>query len=251
MRFRSHPTDISMCLLLSAPPPAGLDAVLNVTHRMDSSLSEELMRDMVHQSDVLFWVMSALRMFHGDFSPALEAAIRKSVPIWVGVTGVDAVADPDAFIQSAVAEVKTRLRGESEIFIFQRDGVGRELEKIGGILRTKSQLLADRGGARRYETLRASMLQRLAEFRRSVEADFGSLEKRLDTASHGLEAARIQLRSATGQVRELQIKIISLVDGWAQDMCTRIEAANDSRKLETVCQSIYQSNFILYFNLVL
>lgn len=237
-RLKSHPASLSKCLILSAPPPNGLETVLNATAKMDSRLSEEMMCDMVHQADVLFWVMSALRMFHGDFSPALDAALRESVPTWVFVTGVDAVGDTEAFIRSATTDVKARLGGESEIFIFRKESAEQVIDKISEILDIRAQSLAARGLIRRYEAIRASMLKQLTEFRRSVEGEFAGLERRLDTASHGLQAARIQLKSAAARVQDARSKIISLVERLVQDMTARIEAANDSRKLETVCKSI-------------
>jgi hypothetical protein len=237
-RLKSGPSALSKCLVISAPAPTGLDAALNATTKMDSRLSEDAMREAVHQSDVLFWVMSALRMFHGDFYPAVEAARCESVPVWIGLTGVDAVADTEAFIRTAIADAKARLGGDSEIFIFRKETAEQALESIRDTLEVRAQSLAERGSERRYSALRSSMLRQLTNFRRSVETEFAGLEKRLDTASLGLQAAKIQLTSAAASVQDRRSRLISLVDRFAQDTSTRVETAKDPKTLETACKSV-------------
>ncbi len=237
-RLANHPEGLHLSLLLSVTPPEGLDDTLSAKIRVDASASEQSMSEMAQMTDVIFWVMPALRMFHGDFLPALDAALSSRVPIWIGLTGVDAVSDPAVFVQAAIADAKARLGVETEIFIFRKEHLPSELLKLRDALACKAPALAATGKARRYQALRASMLKRLVDLRRSVEADFAALERRLETAAHGLEAARIQLKSAIGQFQDIRGRLTALLDTWAQTMCARIESANDSRKVETVCQSI-------------
>ncbi len=183
--------------------------------------------------DLLVCPMAALRMFPTDTAEGIEIAGRERIPVWILVSGVEMLSNPQEFLETRLPSHRARLPEGSETFVIAKPMGDRELDRMHTIWENRSQSLFLAGRARRLKSFMNLCRGEIAIARSSAASFLDELERSLETGQHGVSALKIEGRLAAELLSEVSQSLRCVIESWLSsvenEVVTRSQGADPGK----------------------
>ena len=184
--------------------------------------SSDVIVQQVERADLIVWIMSALKVFPGEYAAVLSLAIEQRIPIWAVMVGIEQLADRTAFT-SSLEKHQTRLADGSDLFLVERDTSSEITSRLRNRLAQDGQRIAATGHQRRHDRTSIRCRRRLSEEREEAVALMEKASQRLEIVQAGLASAEILSKNAVDDIRVTYQQLESTVESLRNDLTGFLE----------------------------
>lgn len=149
----------------------------------------------LEKTDLIIWLMPAMRLFPGEYNIALEQARQQSIPIWAIITGIERLSDENTFLHQRLPKYRASLPEDSQLFLVRPTMRVPLQETILHALDREATQLLQRGENRRLKILTIRLKERLHQERQELSQRLNKAERFASTAQAGVASLKILMNA--------------------------------------------------------
>jgi hypothetical protein len=169
------------------------------------STDQELSLSVLEQTDLIIWVMTAMRLFPGEYHLALEQSRQMQIPLWAIITGMERLSDESSFLHQRLPDYRASLPAGSQLLLVRPKMRTPLPVALDQLLASEGTQFCQQGHQRRLQTVRQRLKHEIQQERQAITKQLQKAEQYAETAEAGLDSLQdLTAAAATAALAEYQ-----------------------------------------------